>query len=405
MNRKAMVFVLVLIGGCGDSSSPPQGGPPPTIKATKRTFSSSVSALGAIKPQVGSEVRVGARISGRVERLHANLKDRVEKGQVLAALEKADLEAALAERAAAVAVAESRLAALEALGPREIEKAQADVKRWEATSTLARKELTRQQDLLKQEFTSQQLQDEAQEKLEVAEAQGVAAGKTLELVRTQVAEGIKQGRAELERARAAHRQTTVELSYATIVAPISGVVASVSTQEGETVAAGLSAPTFVTIVDLARLQVDAYVDEVDIGKVQLGQPATFTVEAYPASEFRGKVVAIYPKAVIQDNVVKYVVAVEISSDYEGKLRPDMTANVTLQLESRTVLAVPAKAVRRERGKSLVYLNSPGGAQPKEVKLGWKEGLWVEVAGGLEEGQEILLEPPAPRVEEKGERRG
>ena len=144
---------------------------------------------------------------------------------------------------------------------------------------------------------------------------------------------------------------------------------------------------------MARLQVEAYVDEVDIGKIKVGQHVVFTVDAFPASDFEGKVVAIYPKATIQDNVVKYVVAVEIATPYEGRLRPEMTTSVSIQLESRTVLAIPSSAVRREGGKHFVLLSVNGRPEPREVRLGWKDGPWTEVAGGLTEGQEIFLDLP------------
>jgi RND family efflux transporter MFP subunit len=172
------------------------------------------------------------------------------------------------------------------------------------------------------------------------------------------------------------------------------VIASVSTEEGETVAAGMQAPTFVTIIDLERLQVDAYVDEVDIGKVQVGQRAAFTVDAFPATEFEGEVSAIYPKAVIQDNVVNYDVVVDIETPYHGRLRPEMTASVTIFLEKREdVLAVPAKAVQRERGKNVVYVLADGRAEPREIKAGWRDDQWIEVATGLREGETVLLEAP------------
>ena len=183
------------------------------------------------------------------------------------------------------------------------------------------------------------------------------------------------------------------LAYATITAPISGVIGSVSTQEGETVAAGLNAPTFVTIVDLSRLQVDAYVDEVDIGKIEVGQGAVFVVEAFPVKEFQGKVMAIYPKAIIQDNVVKYVAAIEIKSEYEGFLRPEMTTTVEILLEPRSVLAIPAKAVKRDSGRNVVYVPGENGPEIREVKIGWKSGSWAEVVSGLSEGQEVLLDAP------------
>jgi macrolide-specific efflux system membrane fusion protein len=310
---------------------------PATAKVTRRDLNSAVLATGAVKPQIGAEVRVGARISGKVERLHANIGDNVKKGQIIAELEKADLIAAVNQRKA------------------ELE--------------LAEKELARQEELLKQDFTPQQTRDEARARWAVAKA-------------------------ALEGAQ-------VQESYATITAPIDGVIASVSTQEGETVAAGLSAPTFVTIIDLRRLQVDTFVDEVDIGKVHSGQKAVFTVDAFPAREFEGKVVAIYPKAVIQENVVNYDVVVQITGDPESVLRPEMTASVTLFQETRqNVLTVPVKAVKRENGKPVVYVAAGGRTEPRSVKTGWKDAQWIEIQSGLEEGQSVLVETATPSNNEQ-----
>jgi len=366
----------------------------PTATVTRRTLSSSVLATGAVKPQVGAEVRVGARISGKVERLYANIGDQVKKGQVLAELEKSDLEATVTQRRAELQMAEAKLAAVRSLRPREIEKAQADVDKWLATAELNRKELWREEELLKQNLSSQQARDRAKEQCAVSEAQLVSVRKALELVKTGYEEDVKQALADVERAKAVLANDQVQLSYATITAPIDGVIGLVSTQEGETVAAGLNSPTFVTIIDLNRLQVDTFVDEVDIGKVKPGQAATFTVDSFPSREFAGKVVAIYPKAVIQENVVNYDVVVKITGPYDGLLRPEMTASVNISLEAReNVLAVPVKAVKRERGKNIVYLMSSGGPQPREVKVGWKDSQWVEILAGLEDGQTVLLEPP------------
>jgi len=371
-----------------------------TVKVTRRAFASTVLATGAVKPQVGAEVRVGARISGKVEHLYANIGDEVMERQVIAELEKKDLEATVAQRQAELQMAEAQLSAVEMLRPREVEKAEADVAQYQATLTLAEKELTRQDDLLKQDFTTQQARDRAQERLSVAEAQLVSARKGLELVKTRYTEDIKQAQADVERANATLVNAKVQRSYATIIAPIPGVIASVSTQAGETVAAGLNAPTFVTIIDLKRLQVDAYVDEVDIGKVRVGQKAVFAVDTFPAREFEGKVVAIYPRAVIQENVVNYDAVIEITTPYDGLLRPEMTASVTLFLETRTnVLSVPAKTVKRERGKNVVYVLVDDRPKGQEIKVGWKDGQWIEVVQGLEEGQLVLLEAPDSKPRE------
>jgi HlyD family secretion protein len=364
-------------------------------KVERRNLSSTVLATGAVKPQIGAEVRVGARISGKVERLYANIGDVVKKGQVVAELEKADLEAKVNQRAAELQMAEAKLSAVKSLRPREIAKAEADVTQWQATVDLNKKDLARQEELLKQDFTSQQARDRAQEQLSVSEARLDSARKALDLVKAGYEEDLKQATADVERAKAALANDKVQLSYATITAPIAGVIGQVSTQEGETVSAGLNAPIFVTIDDLNRLQVDTFVDEVDIGKVKVGQKATFTVDSFPSREFAGKVAAIYPKAVIQENVVNYDVVVESTDPYDGLLRPEMTASVTIQLDAReNVLAVPVKAVKRERGKSVVYvMSSAGSAQPREVKVGWKDSQWVEIVSGLEEGQTVLLDGP------------
>ncbi len=374
------------------SNHGPAGSVPITAKVVRRDLSSTVLATGAIKAQVGAEVRVGARISGKVERLYANIGDMVKKGQTVAELEKADLEARVRQRTAELEAAEAKFSAVNSLRPREIEKAEADVAQWQATVNLDRKDLGRQEELLKQDFTSQQSRDRAHEQLAVAETRLGSFQKALELAKAGFEEDLRQATAEVERAKAALADAKVQLSYATITAPINGVIGSVSTQEGETVAAGMNAPIFLTIIDLGRLQADTFVDEVDIGKVKPGQKATFTVDSFPSREFAGKVAAIYPKAVIQENVVNYDVVVEITDPYDGLLRPEMTASVTIRLEAREgVLAVPTKAVKRERGRNVVYLPSDGGTQPREVQVGWKDSQWIEILSGLEEGQPILLE--------------
>jgi multidrug efflux pump subunit AcrA (membrane-fusion protein) len=161
----------------------------------------------------------------------------------------------------------------------------------------------------------------------------------------------------------------------------------------------MNAPIFVTIIDLKRLQVEAMVDEVDIGKVHPGQHATFAVDAFPAREFPGKVVAIYPKAVLQENVVYYDTVIEIGGNDDEVLRPEMTASVTISLDAKSgVLAIPGKAVKRERGKNFVYTIVDGQPRPQEVKVGWKDGPWIEVISGLNEGDTILQTAPVDKRE-------
>jgi macrolide-specific efflux system membrane fusion protein len=352
-----------------------------------------VVAIGAVKPQIGAEVRVGSRISGRVRRLRANVGDRVRRGQVIAELETEELDALIAQRRAELELAEAKVATLEALSPGEIARARADVARFEATAKLASDDWERHQALQREQITTQAEAEVARERHLVAQAQLDAARRALDLVMSGSVQQRKQADAERARAAASLQSALVDRSFTVIASPIAGVVASVSTQEGETVAAGLSAPTFVTIVDLERLQVNAYVDEVDIGKVAVGQAVRFTVDAFPQRDFEGHVAAIYPSATIQDNVVKYIVAVAIRGN-GGLLRPEMTASVHIRLEERMVLAIPARAVSRQGGQSVVYLWRQGRAERRAVRLGWRDGPWVEVLEGLQEGDCILLDAPA-----------
>lgn len=386
----AAALVAVSLGACGDGEG---GGSGESVRVERRSFASTVTAIGSIQPQIGAQVRVGSRVSGRVRRLVANIGDRVEPGQVIAELETGDLDALVSQRRAEAEAVSARLAALERRLPDEIARARAEVASREATLHQAEAEWRRQSDLLRERATSQAAVEQARQARDVAVAGLEVARRSLQVQEGGADDHRAEARAAVEAAAAALRAAEVERSFARITAPIGGVVASVATQEGETVAAGLNAPTFVTIVDLARLQVNAYVDEVDIGKVAVGQAGTFTVDAFPARDFAGRVSAIYPTATIQDNVVKYIVTLEVTGDSIEVLRPEMTATVRIALESRTALAVPARAIRREAGQSVVYRRDGRATERRVVRLGWRDGPWVEVADGLAEGDEILLDPP------------
>ena len=312
-----------------------------TAVVTRRDIGSTVLATGIIKPMVGAEVRVGSRVSGVVKRLHAHIGDLVEEGQVIAELDDAELQAKLNQNIAA------------------LEKAKADLE-------YARLNLERQRSLLKRNFASKQQVDLAENAYKVAQAQ------------------LEQAEANVEFAR-------VQLGYAKILAPISGVIASIATQEGETVAASFAAPTFVNIIDLNRLEVQTYVDETDIGKVHEGLEAGFTVDTYADTDFRGKVTAIYPKAVIQDNVVNYIVTFAIT-DFQGKiLRPEMTANVTIFLAARkNVLAVPTAAIVREQSERYVTVLDSDRTERRAVKAGWKDSGYTEIISGVSEGERVVI---------------
>ena len=391
----ATLALVVAVGawlGAGDTDASASG---QTVAVEKRAFAATVVAIGAVKPQIGAEVRVGSRVSGRVSRLRANIGDRVRKGDVIAEIETADFDALVAQRRAELDLATARLTAIDTVSPHEIARAESDVARFEATAKLAAEEAERQQGLLRERVSSKAEADAAHERSVVAHAQLASARRSLDLARGGSVEQRKQAVAEVARARATLESAVVDRSFTVITSPIDGVVASVATQEGETVAAGLNAPTFVTVVDLKRLQVNAFVDEVDIGKVAVGQPAAFTVDAFPARDFEGRVEAIYPTATIQDNVVKYIAALTIANDSAGLLRPEMTTSVRIKLQQRTVLALPTRAIGRADGRSVVYVPARGRVETRAVRVGWRDGAWVEILDGVHEGERVLLDPPPP----------
>jgi len=311
-----------------------------TVKALKRDLSATVQATGTVKALVGAEVKVGARTPGKVVELPIRVGDRVDKGQVLARIEQEDLI--------------SRVRLQEAI----LLESQAD-------ETRLGKDVERDRLLRQSNSIPEQKLDQTEALYAMAKARRLKSEAELELVRTQ-------------------------LSYATITAPIGGTVAEVSTIQGETVITGMNAPTFVKIIDLNRLEVLAYVDENDIGRVAVGQDAIFSVSAHPSTELKGKVTAIYPSGAIQDNVVYYITSVSVDNS-EGKLRPEMTANVLIFLDQRKgVLTVANKAVQREGNRKFVMLLNRGVPEKRYVEVGWKDQSYTEILEGVREGDLVII---------------
>lgn len=392
--------LIVALGTAGASTGyilrrPASANGPVTSVVARRDLSATVVATGTIRAMVGAEVKVGSRIPGRVEELAVQVGDRVKAGQVIARLEQDDLRAAVEKARADLAAAEARLATVRnGARTQELQTAEAALRQAEANRLLAQVNLDRYRSLYQDGGIALQVVDTAARDFDVALAQVRAAREQLSLTREKyTAEDLRYAEAQVEQARAALRIAQANLGYATITAPMSGVVASVSTQQGETVISGSAAaqaPTFVTIIDLSRLQVDAYVDETDIGKVRVGQDATFSVDAFPDREFVGKVTAIYPKALIQQNVVTYDVVIAIENR-EGLLRPDITANTTITVAKREkVLAVPNQAVRREDGERVVFVQEGDRPVRRPVKTGWKDKSFTEILGGLKEGDRVVV---------------
>jgi len=333
-----ILLTLTLVNSC---SSDPDKKRYETIVIKPKTLNNTVLATGVVKPQVGAEVRVGSRASGIVKKLFVKVGEKVKKGEFLAKIDDLELTA-------------------------QYNQVLANLENAKTTLKYASMEKVRQEALLAKDYTSRQTYDLAVKNQDIAQAQ------------------MAQLIANLDYAK-------IQLDYTCIMAPVSGVVASVSTQEGETVAAMFSAPTFVTIIDTSRLEVKAYVDETDIGKVQAGQNAGFTVDTYPDVVFEGKVVSVYPMAEILDNVVNYDVIIEIS-DKKGKtLRPEMTANVNISMGSLgNVIAIPEKAITTSNGESVVYVLEDEKPVMKKITTGVKNKAFIQVLSGLKINEKVII---------------
>jgi len=251
---------------------------PAVVQPRVRQVDSTVTTTGTLRLQVGAEVRVGAQLSGIVQKLNVTVGSHIHQGDVIAEIDSRPLQTRIEQARAAVAVNET-----------ELHKAEFNQ--------------TRNEKLVAAGLVPRQQSED-----------GVLA--------------VESAKANLEKSRRDLAVTEADLAYVEIRAPISGTVASVSTQEGETVAASLASPTFVTIIKDDALELIAMVDETDIGNVRPGNPVSFTTETFPSREFSGVVRRIAPKATIISGVVDYEVGIEVRNARE--LKPDMTANVTIR---------------------------------------------------------------------------
>jgi RND family efflux transporter MFP subunit len=297
------LLALVLLSRCGAEAQQTEAAPSTPSPVKHRSADPVVKATGVIKPMIGAEVRVGSRISGVVRRLYVRVGDSVRSGQALAELDDRDLVARRNE-------------------------AQAQLDQAGANADYARADLRRKQELKAGGLLADADLDVAARAGHVADQQVAGARANLVFAATQV-------------------------GYARVDAPISGVVASVSTQEGETVAASFATPTFVTLVDLTRLEVWAYVDETDIGRIRIGQPARFTVDTYGDEEFEGRITAIYPKPEIRDNVVNYITVIRFDPPKGRTLRPEMTTTVRITTDAKAAEAAAStpNQIRRPQPES------------------------------------------------------
>ena len=339
------------------------------------TVENTVTATGTIEPV--ETVEVGTQVSGKVEKIYVDFNDVVKKGDLLAELDKQTLNQSVSRAKASLTSSESQL-------------------------NYAK---------LTYERTKQLYESNAATLAAFQEAQNT----------------YTQAQMSKKNAQASYDQALVDLAYAEIYSPIDGIVLDRAVEVGQTVAASFSTPTLFTLAnDLTKMQVEADVDEADIGQVKTGQRVTFTVDAYLNDNFEGTVSQIRMKPTTTSNVVTYTVIIDAPNP-DQKLFPGMTASVTIVTEEQTGLAVPAeafnftpdetvlKAMRKpeppqgERPQmlegehlqrqddaalagniSMVWLKNGDNMMPRPVKVGMSDGAYKIVEQGLQAGDSVVL---------------
>lgn len=329
-----------------------------TAKVERATISNSVTATGTIEPV--NKVEVGTQVSGIISKIYVDYNSIVKKGQVIAELDKINLESELASAKANLASSKS-----------ELDYQETNYKRMKA--------------LHDRGFISDDDFDIADLSYKKAKEAYLVQLQTVQKAQT-------------------------NLGYATITSPIDGVVLSKDVEEGQTVAASFSTPTLFTIArDLTDMQVVANVDEADIGNVLDGQRVTFTVDAFPDDTFEGRVKQVRQQGEEESNVVTYEVVISAPNN-DLKLKPQLTANVNIYTEEiENVVSVPAKALRFSPSKEMMndgekikdcnatnklWIKEANILKAYPVKTGITNGIRTQILEGVKEGTTVITNAKA-----------
>jgi len=371
--KKILVIgaVIVVLGVSGFLLFRGRGTEPQfrTDKVLKGDVEMAVTATGTVNPV--TTVLVGTQVSGTIQNIYVDFNSPVKKGQLIARIDPALVEAQVNQARANVFAAEANL-----------EKA-------EATMVDAKRTMDRNKELFSKNLIARSDFDTAETNYETAKA-SVSAAKSQ----------VVQNKAALSSAE-------TNLRYTKIISPVDGIVVSRNVDVGQTVAASFQTPTLFSIAqDLTKMQIDTSVAEADIGKVKVGQDVEFTVDAYSDVTFKGKVWQVRNAPITVQNVVTYDVVIQVANP-DFKLKPGMTANVSVIISiQKNVLKIPNAALRfrlSEKGAPVsgktsekkgpgVWILANGKPKRVPVSLGISDGSYTEVlSGDLKEGQELIVE--------------
>ncbi|MGQ9425679.1 efflux RND transporter periplasmic adaptor subunit [Gilvimarinus sp. F26214L] len=363
----ALAVVVVALGGVAVAlMSPDTEAVYQTVPVERGDLEKTVTALGALRPR--DHVNVGAQVSGQLTRVHVEIGDRVEKGQLLAEIDPR--------------VYESRVQSSEA----NLERLKAHLAEREAQVQLARAQLERNRRLSASHSVSAQTLDESEASLKVAEAQ------------------VRSLQAEIKAAESALSGDITNLGYTKIYAPMSGTVVSESSVEGQTVNASQTAPEIVTVADLDTMTVWAEVSEADVVRLKVGMPAWFTTLGTPDRRWHGEVRQIQPTPQIVNDVVLYYVLIDVDNREQILMR-DMTVQVFFVLDRvEDAVLAPFSTVHKSPGSAEGYtaqVLTPDGPELRSVRVGLANRSQVQVLDGLAVGEKLIVGPHSAGPEPGG----
>lgn len=377
----------------------------------------AVSATGTLSPV--NTIEVGSQVAGQIAELRADYNSVVRQGDLIARIDPATYASRVAQAAADLDIARAGVLAQEAAVARAradaenarnaVAGAAASGARIDAMLQDAEREYERRRTLLERGIASTRDREKAETELKSQRAAraGQAAAERAAQAQAQSAQAqIRAAEAQLETARAQVKQreaqlraAEIDLGRTEIRSPVDGVVLSRHVNVGQTVAVSLQTPVLFTLAqDLREMQVEAAVDEADIGRVEPGQAAVFTVDAFPGRQFTGTVAQVRKQPRATQNVVTYAVIVATRND-DQRLLPGLTATIRIIAARRDgVLRVPDAALRYrppgvaglEGGQHVYVLDRDGQARPRAVRLGLGDGSFTELAEGLAEGDEVII---------------
>jgi HlyD family secretion protein len=393
--RKRIIYgviaAVVVLGIAGGLIAATSGGtkidPSKLAKVERGDLAKSVVATGKIEPI--TKVEVKSKASGIVKKLYVDYGDRVKKGQILVELDRDEIQARVDQARAQLEASDASLSATKA----DLARAKVDAEGPDVP--LLKRAYERAEGMAKEGVVSASALDDAEKNYELALNKQNVAKAQLQVLQAKI--GQAQGQVSQDHANL--KQLEEQLSYTTIESPLDGVVLSRDVQVGDAVSSilvlGSTATLVMTLGDTSEVYVKGKVDESDIGKVYLGQPARIKVESFKDKTFTGKVTKISPMGVEKDNVTTFETRVSINNP-EGVLKAMMTANAEIILEEhKNVLQIPEGAILYDKDKNAsVEIPEPKAKEGKKkiaVNIGISNGAKTELLSGLKEGDQVVLQ--------------